>query len=94
MKRLPSGLGWKLLIFVSEFWKLLPKEIKLYRFVHIDSSEFARLDSKAFWASLGVGDRLIEVHRRHMEAFPFPSLEDLVKLFAAEATRHNCCDEL
>ena len=80
MTRLPSRLGWKLLIFVSEFWKMLPQKIELHGFVHIDSNELARPLPQRFRQVLGIGNGLIEVHWGDMEAMPLPKRENLVEV--------------
>ena len=69
------------------------QQIELHGIVHINAHELTRSIPQRFRQALSVGDRLIEVHRCHMEAVSFPKQKRFVK-FAVQATGHNRRDEL
>ena len=85
---------WKLVIFAPEFWKACSQQIELHGVVHIDTCQFTRPIPQRFGQALSVRNRLIEMHRCHMEAMPFPGTKYLLKFPAVQAKRHDRRDEL
>src|SRR6266581_6161122 len=96
MKTAPFAdwLGWKLIIFMAKRWELIAQQIELQGIVHVDAHECARPIPDPFRQALCIGNRLIEMHRRHVKTVPLPMAKDLGKLCAVETTRHDCRDEL
>ena len=84
---------WKPLIFTLEFWKARSQQIELHGAVHIDTHQLTRPIPERFGQALGIRNRLIEVHRCHMEAMPFPGRKYFLKFCAVQAKRHDRRDE-
>src|SRR5262249_13233515 len=92
--RLPSGFGWKLIIFRPKSWELILQQIELGRVIHVDAYQFARPIPETFRQGPSIGDRLMEMNRRYMKTVALPKLKDLAKLSAMETTRQDSRDEL
>ena len=73
---------------------MLSQQIELRRIVHVDAYQFARPIPQRFRQALSVGDRLVKVHRRHMEAMAFPERKISLEFSAVQTTRHDCRDEI
>src|SRR6266550_4361231 len=91
--RFSSGFGWKLFIFLAEFWKSLSQQIELDRAIHVDTHEFARPIPERFRQGLCIGDRLIEVHRRHVKTMALAHPKELEKVCAVQTGRNDGRDE-
>src|SRR5262249_19060430 len=95
-KRAPFSwrrFGWQLLIFLTVVYKMVSEQIELCRFVHINAYQLARLAPEPFRQRFSVGDRLIEMRRRHVKPMSLPLAEQVAKLPALQATRDYPSDE-
>src|SRR5439155_16740402 len=89
-----SWRRWKLPVFTLEFWKVSSQQIDIQGAVHINAHWLTRSIPHRFRQALSIRNRLIEVHRCHMEAMPFPGRKYLLKFRAVQATRHDRRNEL
>src|SRR5262249_60319736 len=87
-KRAPFSwrrFGWQLLIFLTVVYKMVSQQIELCRFVHVNAYKLARLAPEPFGQRFSVGNRLIEMRRRHVKPMSLPGAEQVTKLRALAA---------
>ena len=87
-------LGWNLLIFVPKLRKIVSQQVELHGVVHVYAHELARLIPQGLRKSLGVRNRLVKVHWRHVKAMSLPKPKDFGKLSTVQATSHDFRDKL
>src|SRR5215831_2271885 len=83
----------KPLIFVPKLRKMLSQQFELHGVVHVYADKLARLIPQAFGKGLGIRNRLVKVHWRHVKTMSLPNWKNLPKLSRVHKARDNCRDK-
>ncbi len=70
------------------------QQLELYRVVHLNPWQLARLAPERFRQAPDVGNRLVKMYRRHVKPVTLPIQEQLSMFCALETTRHHRRNEL